>query len=108
MSGFGFAGQGIARAIYLLGNPAVVWGTSACVLLWLLTSALALHFRSSLTYRHKDVRAFQLCSFAFVAWVCNLAPYILVHRSSFIYHYMPGLLYAELLTALWLDKISFR
>ena len=49
-----------------------------------------------------------MCSFAFVSWVCNLAPYVLVQRSSFVYHYMPGLLYAELLAALWLDRISLR
>jgi dolichyl-phosphate-mannose--protein O-mannosyl transferase len=45
-------------------------------------------------------------SFAFVAWIFNLLPYVAVARSSFIYHYMPGLLYAQLLTALWIDKAS--
>ena len=57
--------------------------------------------------------AYALCSwlrgsFAFIAWVCNLAPYILVARSCFVYHYMPGLLYAELLAALLLDRLSSR
>jgi dolichyl-phosphate-mannose--protein O-mannosyl transferase len=47
-------------------------------------------------------------SFAFAAWLCNLAPYILVSRSCFVYHYMPGLLYAELLAAIWVDRISFK
>jgi len=98
---------GVSRQVYLLGNPLVVWGTSICILLWLLTSALALHFRYVVDFRPKDVRGLQLCGFAFVAWICNLAPYVLVERSCFIYHYMPGLLYVEILAALWLDRVSF-
>lgn len=52
---------GLSRQVYLLGNPAVVWGTSAAILTWLLTSALALHFRHVVDLRPKDVRGLQLC-----------------------------------------------
>jgi dolichyl-phosphate-mannose--protein O-mannosyl transferase len=49
-----------------------------------------------------------VCSFLFAGWLLNLMPYMAVERSSFIYHYMPGLLYGELLTALFIDKFAGR
>ncbi len=45
------------------------------------------------------------CSFCFVAYLCNLLPYLAVTRQAFIYHYMPGLHYASLLTALVIDML---
>jgi dolichyl-phosphate-mannose--protein O-mannosyl transferase len=38
----------------------------------------------------------------------NLAPYIAVARSCFAYHYMPGLLYAELLYCVLVNTIPGR
>ena len=61
----------MSRQVYLLGNPVVVWGTSICILLWLLTSALALHFRYVVDFRPKDVRGLQLCGYG--AGVCSCA-----------------------------------
>ena len=49
--------------MYLIGNPVVVWGTSTIIVLWLVTSGLALHFRKSFQYRVKDVRGLQLCGY---------------------------------------------
>jgi dolichyl-phosphate-mannose--protein O-mannosyl transferase len=42
------------------------------------------------------------------AWFFNLLPYMAVNRSSFVYHYMPGLLNAEIMTALLLDRFCGR
>ena len=143
----------VTLKVYLMGNPIVVWGASAGIVLWMFTGALYLHFRDVVTVPRKAVHSLSMCrydgfgprprverlcaicachcsysrwlgfgltspewilmpllsnSFAFIAWLCNLAPYILVSRSCFVYHYMPGLLYAELLTALWLDRVSFK
>lgn len=41
--------------------------------------------------------------FCLLGYVLNLAPYLGVKRSTFIYHYMPALLYAELLAARTVD-----
>ena len=38
----------------------------------------------------------------------NLLPYVLVTRSCFIYHYMPALMYGEIMTALLVDKLAGR
>ena len=41
--------------------------------------------------------------FCICAYLLNLAPYLQVKRSTLIYHYMPALLYAELLAARTLE-----
>ena len=41
--------------------------------------------------------------FCALGYALNLAPYLSVKRSTFIYHYMPALLYAQLLTAVAVD-----
>jgi len=38
----------------------------------------------------------------------NLLPYILVERAAFLYHYIPGLFYALLLTCLVIDRLPVR
>lgn len=38
--------------------------------------------------------------------VCVCVQYIAVSRSAFCYHYMPGLLYGELLLAIMLDALA--
>ena len=40
-------------------------------------------------------------------WV-NLLPYLAVSRSCFIYHYIPALVYGEMLTALLLEHLLPR
>lgn len=37
-------------------------------------------------------------------WV-NILPYLAVSRSCFVYHYMPALLYAEMMAGLILDQL---
>jgi len=41
--------------------------------------------------------------FSMLGYTLNIAPYLGVKRSTFIYHYMPALIYAELLTAITVD-----
>lgn len=38
----------------------------------------------------------------------NLIPYVLVERAAFIYHFIPGLFYAILLTALLIDRLPMK
>jgi dolichyl-phosphate-mannose--protein O-mannosyl transferase len=41
----------------------------------------------------------------FLAWLFNLLPYLAVTRQAFVYHYMPGLFYAQLLITRWLEAV---
>ena len=44
-------------------------------------------------------------AFCVLTYALNLLPYIAVNRSAFCYHYMPALMYAELLSALTMDRL---
>lgn len=70
--------------------------------------------------RYRNIRVFhgsqgatrmhmlRTCTFLLSGWLCNLLPYILVDRSAFVYHYLPGLLYAQLLTGVMVDQLPRR
>ena len=47
-------------------------------------------------------------SFCVAAYCLNLLPYLGVARSTFIYHYMPALIYGELLTARVVEHLAGR
>ena len=72
-------------AIYLLGNPLVIWPVLAAMSasLWL----AARHFVRSLDGLVKPSAAQAGLLFAYITYWLNLLPYLLVKRSSFIYHY---------------------
>ena len=46
-----------------------------------------------------------MVAFCVITYSLNLLPYIAVNRSAFCYHYMPALMYAELLSALTMDRL---
>jgi dolichyl-phosphate-mannose--protein O-mannosyl transferase len=48
---------------------------------------------------------FCVVTFCVAAYFLNLLPYLGVKRSAFIYHYMPALMYAEILAALTMDRL---
>lgn len=94
--------------IYLFGNPVVVYAVLCAVLVFV--SCLVVTVR----YRHvKRIRKWTLdhernintAKFLAFGWACNLLPYILVDRAAFIYHYIPGLFYGELLVGLLVDLL---
>jgi dolichyl-phosphate-mannose--protein O-mannosyl transferase len=39
-----------------------------------------------------------------IGYFANLLPYILVARAAFLYHYLPALVFAIILLALWIGK----
>lgn len=91
------AGNTYTNAIYLLGNPAVIWLVAACVALCALligltsrcrrfstdASALAPYF-AALDRWGPAITTMTYCVCAYAA---NLLPYLAVARSCFIYHY---------------------
>ena len=94
--------------VYLLGNPIAVWGAGIGVLLFVLIMLVMCRLRpTNLDDKIRPSRAAERDSryvyaglYCFIGYWLNLIPYILVNRPSFVYHYMPGLFYAEVLMAL--------
>jgi len=46
--------------------------------------------------------------FLLFGWLTSLLPFVLVDRTSFLYHYLPALMYGELLAALLVDQLPRR
>ena len=102
----GGGGDGRTAIVYLLGNPAV----SAAVVLALFTLALQLacfaRYRTLAAASAARMRLY--CApacFCAAAYVLNLVPYAFFSRLQFIYHYMPALLYGEMLVALVAESV---
>jgi len=99
-------GDGLQTLVYLLGNPGVIWPVGIAVILSACLALVYLRQRTQAAFNYAGHGAF----WARIAWcqatfVLNLLPYVLVVRSCFIYHYMPALMYGEILTALLVDKV---
>jgi dolichyl-phosphate-mannose--protein O-mannosyl transferase len=45
-------------------------------------------------------------SWVVLGWLVNLVPYAAIHRTTFAYHYMPALVYGNLLIALLVDRLA--
>lgn len=98
-------------AVYLHNNPVVCWVCGAFVMLFIVTFLMSIRYRSckllSISRRIRFHYASRTCVFLFWGWLINLLPYILVDRSAFVYHYLPGLIYAQLLTGVVVDQLPF-
>lgn len=96
-------------AVYLHNNPIVCWVCGGFVALFILGFLTSIRYRSfklfSAARRLHLHYAMRTCVFLFWGWLINLLPYILVDRSAFVYHYLPGLIYAQLLTGVVVDQL---
>jgi len=93
--------------VYLLGNPAVIWLMGILVATAALCSVVHLRYQSQAKFHFLTKEGMQsfMCAAGYCLWVyaLNLLPYILVNRSAFIYHYMPALMYAEIIGAMMVE-----
>lgn len=104
--------------IYLIGNPVVVWLVLGVVVTLMVSLAIGVRYRRSLDRLllkssgratataarfHLGTAVFLICG-----WICNLVPYILVDRAAFLYHYLPGMFYGQLLCGLAVDGLPRR
>ena len=103
--------------VYLLGNPIVVLVCGVFVLVAILSFLLALRYREHLGFAesaHSSVKALRghvvfshrrllQAGFCAAAYLMNVLPYLAVTRCAFVYHYMPALMYGELLVALGIE-----
>jgi dolichyl-phosphate-mannose--protein O-mannosyl transferase len=101
-------------SVYLLCNPIVCWFCAGCVAVTIALSLVVIRYRAGAmgllggkagAARRK---ALSTCLFLLAGWLVNLLPYILVDRSAFVYHYLPGLLYAQLLSGVVVDQLPRR
>jgi dolichyl-phosphate-mannose-protein mannosyltransferase len=96
--------------MYLLGNPAVLWTVLGWMAAALVVCASYLRYRSTpgLTALAELKPYVAQMTFCFLVFWLNLLPYLGVRRSTFIYHYMPALVYAELMAARTLEALLPR
>jgi dolichyl-phosphate-mannose-protein mannosyltransferase len=106
------AGTNRWASVYLMCNPIVCWLCGVCVAVMTLAVLFFCRYRDIALLRGRKggdrQRVLSTCLFLLCGWLCNLLPYILVDRSAFVYHYLPGLLYAQLLTGVMIDQLPRR
>ncbi len=87
----------VQSRIYLLGNPAVWWGTTIS----LIVLAIAYWRRRELFARYDK-------SFAFLAfgYCLNYLPFIPITRSMYLYHYLNAVLFAIMLSAFGIGVLA--
>ncbi|KAK4532128.1 hypothetical protein CCYA_CCYA10G2985 [Cyanidiococcus yangmingshanensis] len=94
---------GYAMQIYLIGNPLLFWACLGAILLLLAATPFVLRL-IRLRKRHGQEtgcweRYLRLATFLLLGYALGILPYMPIERSTFIYHYLPALLFAELLFA---------
>lgn len=107
------AAAALSTKVYLIGNPVVAGMCLATGVGFLLTLALLVRYRrSALVVSSAAGRArsdaLYTGVFLLAGWVVNLAPYVLVDRPAFLYHYIPSLMYAQLLAGQLVDMLPPR
>lgn len=106
----GGAAAALSTKVYLIGNPVVASMCLATGLGFLVTVALLVRYRRSAlrdgsASGRGRLGALYTGIFLLSGWVANLAPYVLVDRPAFLYHYIPSLMYAQLLSAQLVDML---
>jgi dolichyl-phosphate-mannose--protein O-mannosyl transferase len=115
------------QSVYLIGNHALHMTVVAAIGVFLVCAGLYLRLRPSVASTAlkaarwsgldiataeaslAPVRAFfAQGTFCLLGYCLNLLPYLGVARSTFIYHYMPALLYGQLLAARTLEHVVGR
>lgn len=81
--------------IYLSGNPVLWWLAGLGIIITLLTAA------SKKSRRQLEPIFYVLL----LGYFANLLPFIFINRAAFLYHYLPSLLFAFLILALWLTRL---
>ena len=85
--------------VYLLGNPAVIWPAIACVLAAAVICVIYTRYRARAPAGDDLHRFAGQATFCLLGYFFNLLPYLGVVRSTFVYHYMPALVFAQILSA---------
>ena len=100
--------HGYATHVYLIGNHVVLWATAAAIVLAITIAAVYLRYKSLLAVTHPLHTYARQVSFCIAVYVLNLLPYVGVARSTFIYHYLPALVYGQIIFGRLLDLVVPR
>ncbi|RMZ81284.1 hypothetical protein DV737_g2558, partial [Chaetothyriales sp. CBS 132003] len=99
------------RQIYLLGNPAIWWPSTAAVLAYVVFKAVAV-VRWQRGYR--DYASVNFGRFDYeigqtvLAWALHYFPFFLMARQLFLHHYLPALYFAILALSQMYDFVFYR
>jgi dolichyl-phosphate-mannose-protein mannosyltransferase len=95
--------------MYLIGNHAIHWSVLFGLAGLVAMGLLYLRYRTAPLYA-AGLEAcrpfFAQATFCLAVYMLNMAPYFGVARSTFAYHYMPALVYGELILALVIQQLA--
>lgn len=96
------------EGVYLLGNPMVIWGLVGFLGIAALLLLLFLRLRTDVANGFWAAHGTFYCSITFclIVYALNLLPYVAVKRSTFIYHYMPAMMAAQIMSGLIVDRLT--
>lgn len=86
--------------IYLLGNPAIWWGTLVATI-----CGLIIYFRRGALRKSRNTKGIALI---LIAYFINYLPFAAVTRVMFLYHYFFSLIFEIILAVLLWDFIAIR
>lgn len=95
---------------YLIGNPAIWWGSTISIFVFLGT---LLWYLARLQRRYADLSPADFDQFVFVGkvgflgWFLHYTPFFIMARVCYIHHYLPTLYFATILYAHVLDHFFF-
>jgi dolichyl-phosphate-mannose--protein O-mannosyl transferase len=95
--------------MYLIGNHAIHWSVVLVLGLFVVLTLFYLRYRNVPRFSEwlgNFKGYFAQCSFCLMVYFVNMAPYVAVARSTFCYHYMPALVYGELMVARTIDLLA--
>jgi dolichyl-phosphate-mannose-protein mannosyltransferase len=100
-------------AVYLFGNPAIAWAVlvalASVVPLVMLRQRTKFHAAGALplvdAFQERVRPLLAPVTFSIFAYVLNLLPYAAIVRACFAYHYMPALIYGEIVLVLLVDRL---
>jgi dolichyl-phosphate-mannose-protein mannosyltransferase len=99
------------RQIYLIGNPAIWWSSTAAIGLYVLIKGLAVlrwqrGFKdySQVTFKRFDYEI----GTTILGWAFHYFPFYLMARQLFLHHYLPALYFAIMAMCQMYDFISYR
>lgn len=101
--------------IYYIGNPAVVYGVLIVALLgcfkyfFFQRLKTRLHLSTYVISEYKSwSKILSPVGFCLLGFAVNMLPYAAIKRATFLYHYLPALVYLEILAALLIDRHAGR
>jgi len=97
--------------MYLIGNHAIHLSVVGGLCLFVVICGFFLRYRNQRFYKEWLASPalsnyFAQASFCLAVYLLNMAPYVAVARSTFCYHYMPALVYGELIVARSIETLA--